>query len=198
MDFYQQSTEFTGAPSALLMVIHHFDPEFQLTRQNEFLLCQQTATLPIRAASIYAMACVAKQHGIKVKVFVGNEDFDFPDYRFKGYTKKEIDYAGFMYNLHRKLAHQQGISVVVKDFNVEEIKEAAQQGKIIMVRINIGILREQKALSHYVVVYGYSKKAFLVIDPSEGQRLVTLPELQQALDTLETKKKRDLRMLVFS
>src|SRR3989344_783953 len=185
MDFYQQSTEFTAAPSALLMVIHYFNPEFQLTRQNEFLLWQQTATLPIRAASIYAMAIVAKQHGLKVKVFVGNEDFDFPDYRFKGYTKKEIDYAGFTYHLHRKWAAQQGISVVVKDFNAEDIKEMAQQGKIIMVRINIGILREQKALSHYVVVYGYSKKAFLVIDPSEGQRLVTLPEMQQALDTLE-------------
>jgi len=87
---------------------------------------------------------------------------------------------------------------MVKDFDANDLKEMAQQGKIIMVRINIGILREQKALSHYVLVYGYSKKAFLVIDPSEGQRLVTLPEMQQALDTLETKKKRDLRMLVFS
>ena len=198
MDFYQQSTEFTAAPSALLMVIHHFNPEFQLTRQNEFRLWQQTATLPIRAASIYAMACVAKQDGLKVKVVVGNEDFDFPDYRFKGYTKREIDIAGYTYHLHKKKAQQQGIPVMVKDFDANDIKEMAQQGKIIMVRINIGILREQKALSHYVLVYGYSKKAFLVIDPSEGQRLVTLPEMQQALDTLETKKKRDLRMLVFS
>ena len=33
---YKQTTDYTGAPSALLMIIKQFNPSFELSKENEF------------------------------------------------------------------------------------------------------------------------------------------------------------------
>lgn len=182
-----------------MAVINHFNPEFKLSRDNEFIIWQSTANLPVRASSIYGLAIFAKEQGLKPSVVLGEKEYDYPDYRFKGYTKKEIDEAKFSSKLYSKKARELGIKVEEREFDFKEVKGLVKKGKVLMLRLNEGALRETGSTSKYVVVHDYNnaKKEFSLMDPKQG--LVTASEdlLREAFETLESKKKRDHRMIVF-
>ena len=197
MEFYRQTTDYTCANSSLLMVIHHFKPEFKMTRENEFKIWLSAANLPTRAPSIYGMGVFAKKEGLNVRLVMEEKEYDYPDYRFKGYTKKEIDEAKFMSKLHSKEANRLGIPIEERDVTLEEIKSLLSQGKILMVRVNAGTFRDTKSTSKYLVFFK-KREEFMVVDPLRGEFSLDERMLEEALETLHTKKKRDHRMLVFS
>ncbi|MBW2990910.1 peptidase C39 family protein [Candidatus Woesearchaeota archaeon] len=199
MQSYTQTTEYTTAASSLMAVINHFKPDFKLTRENEFLIWHSTANLPVRASSIYALAVFAKQQGLSPSIVLGEKEYDYPDYRFKGYTKKEIDEAKFSSKLFHKKAMHLKIPVDEREFDFKEVRKLIKLGKVLMLRLNEGALRESGSTSKYVVIFEYnaSKKEFSVMDPKQGIINPSEELLKQAFETLETKKKRDHRMMVF-
>ena len=96
MQFYKQTTNYTCASAALLMIINHFKPLHRLSRRNEFEIWKSSVILPIRAASIYGLAIYAHGIGLKMRIWAQKLDYEFPDYRFKGYTKEDVEDAKFM------------------------------------------------------------------------------------------------------
>ncbi|KYK26267.1 hypothetical protein AYK26_05665 [Euryarchaeota archaeon SM23-78] len=199
MQAYIQTTEYTTAASSLMAVINHFKPDFKLSRENEFFIWQNTVNLPVRASSIYGLAVFAKQQGLNPNIVLGEKEYDYPDYRFKGYTKKEIDEAKFSSKLYHKKARELGIKIEEKEFDFKEVRKLVKLGKILMLRLNEGALRESGSTSKYVVVHGFDNKykAFSVMDPKQGLVNVSEDLLREAFETLETKKKRDPRMIIF-
>jgi hypothetical protein len=199
MQAYKRTTPFTTAASSLMAVINHFYPKFKLSRENEFLIWRNTATLPVRASTIIALAVYAKKQSLSPTVVLADKDYDYPDYRFKGYTKKEIDAAKFSYGLYYKEAGELGITIEERDFEFREVRELVKKGKILIIRINEGALREKKSTSKYVVVFGYdkNKKEFSVMDAKQCIVKVKDEVLKGAFETLATKKKRDHEMMVF-
>lgn len=197
MQAYTQTTEYTTAACSLMAVINHFKPDFQLSRENEFLIWQRTANLPVRASSIYGLAIFAKEQGLDPTVVLGEKEFDYPDYRFKRYTKKEIDEAKFSSKLHNKRARELGIKIDEREFDFKEVKELLKKGRVLMLRLNEGALRESGSTSKYVVVYESKNKEFSVMDPKQGLVKVNEDLLKEAFETLESKKKRDHRMIIF-
>jgi hypothetical protein len=199
MQAYKRTTPFTTAASSLMAVINHFYPKFKPSKENEFLIWRSTATLPVRASTIISLAVYAKKQGLSPLVVLADKDYDYPDYRFKGYTKKEIDAAKFSYGLYYKEAKELGITIEEKDFEFREVRELVKKGKILILRINEGALREKKSTSKYIVVFGYDKqkKEFLVMDPKQGIVKVKDEVLKGAFETLATKKKRGHEMMVF-
>ena len=199
MQSYNQTTEYTTAACSLMAVINHFNKEFALSRDNEFLIWRSTANLPVRASSIYALAIFAKEQGLSPSIVLGEKEYDYPDYRFKGYTKKEIDEAKFSSKLYHKKAMELKIPIEEKEFDFSEVRKVVKLGKVLMLRLNEGALRESKSTSKYVVVYAYdsNKKEFSLMDPKQGLVNVGEDLLKEAFETLETKKKRDHRMIVF-
>jgi len=193
---YLQTTEYTCAASALLMILNHFNKDFELSRENEFHIWKTTANLPVRASSIYGLAVFAKKNGLHPQIILGEKEYDFPDYRFKRYTKKDIDDARFTSRIYHKEAVNLGIPIQEKEFTLEDVKKLLEQGRIIMLRLNAGVLRDTRSTSNYVVVYNYKNK-FHVIDPKQGKLIVADNILEEAFSTLQTKKKRDHRMIVF-
>lgn len=198
MKLYKQTTDYTCAASSLLMILNHLKPEFKLTRENEFKIWAETCNLPTRASSVYAMANYAKKQGLKVRLILEEKEYDYPDYRFKGYTKKEIDDAKYMSKIHARKAEKNQIEIEERDITLDEIKEALKQEKILLLRVNAGIFRDTKSTSKYLVFYKMPEEHnFTVLDPGKGILDITEEMLEESLETLHTKKKRDHRVIIF-
>lgn len=197
MEIYKQSTGFTCAPSALLMIINHFKQKFKLTRKNEFDIWLKTAVLPTRGSSIYALASYAYRRGINAEIIVGELGYKFPDYRFKGYKKDEVELAEYVSEIYYKKAKKLGINILEKDYTVTKIKNLIKKGKILLLRVDAGVIRGSSPISNYVVVCGYKNKKFIINDPMQGQIKVSEDDMKESLNSLEEKRRRDKRMIVF-
>lgn len=195
---YCRTTPFTNASSALLAILHHHNQKISLSKKNEFLIWRETVILPTRASSIYGLAVYAKKQGLEPEVVVEEKGYDFPDYRFYRYKKRDIEYAQFSSGLHLKEAEKMGISIEVKDINLQDIKKELKKDRIIILRINTKPIRNQKRnTSNYIVVHGYDERKFRIIDPSQGGLSIPEEVFKEAFTTLETKKHRTHRMVVF-
>ncbi len=195
MEFFKQTTEYTCAASSLLIILHHLKG-IPLTKEEEFNIWLRSANLPVRASSIYALAIIAHEHGLKPRIVLEEKEYDYPDYRFKGYTKVDIDEAKFSSKLYAKKARKLGIIIEEKEVTLELVKKELSNNKILMLRINTGSLWGTKSTSRYVVVHN-SKEEIRIMDPERGTIIVNNEDLKEAMITLQTKKKRDVRMIVF-
>lgn len=180
----------------MLMILNHFN-KLELTKDNEYKIWQNSAQLPTRASSIFALATIAENLGIKTRIIVGNTKFEYPNYRFKKYKLKDIEQATYTSNLFLKKAKEKKIAIEERDFNLEEVKKHLKGGKILMLRINVGKIRDRKVTCNYIIIHGYSNKKFLIIDSKKGKMLIPEEEMQEALETVVSKGKRDKRMIIF-
>ncbi len=199
MQFYKQTTKYTCAAASLAMIINHFKQDFKPSIEKEFEIWHRTATLPTRGSSIYALAIYAHEFGVPLKVVVGEHEYKFPGYKFKAYKKKEIEVANFSSELFYKKAQQLGIDIEEKEFDINEVKKQIKAGKVLLLRLIIGIVRgskENKRNPHYVPVYGYKDGKFLVMDPRLGPTELDEPVFDEAFDKVG-EIKRDHRMIVF-
>ncbi|MFQ5474455.1 MAG: peptidase C39 family protein [Candidatus Nanoarchaeia archaeon] len=196
---YKQTTIFTCAAASLASIINHFRPEFPLTKENEFMIWQQTATLPTRGSSIFALGLFAKERGIPVSIVVGEADYKFPGYRFKSYKKKEIEIADFHSQLYCKRAKDAGVQIDERDFNLAEVKSLLKRGKVLLLRVIIGQLRDTKVNKrnpHYIPVYKFENGLFHIIDPRRGSVKVREEQFKEAFDSVQNCR-RDNRMIIF-
>ncbi len=199
MQLYNQTTKYTCAAASLAMIINHYKPGFRLNIDNEFDIWQKTAALPTRGSSIYALAIYAHERGVPLKVFVGKHEYKFPGYKFKAYKKKEIDVANFSSEMFYHKAKKLGIDIDEREFSIEDVKRSLKKGKIILLRLIIGVVRKSKANRrnpHYMLVYRYEKGNFLIMDPKNGPLNVDEKIVEEAFNKV-TDIKRDNRMIVF-
>ena len=195
---YFQTTSFTTAAASLLTIISHLNPKIAHSKLREFDIWRASVNLPTRASSIYALAIYAKKCGLNPQVIIENKEYKFPDYRFYRYTKYEIEHASFASSMHLKKAERENIDIQERKFNIEEITNNLKQGKLILLRLNTKPIRNSKRNnSSYVVLHGFQDNLYQMIDPAFGALSIPREELQEAFDSLETKKYRDHRMIVF-
>ena len=195
---YTQSTSFTTAASSLLAILHHFNPKIALSKENEFHIWHNTVNLPTRGSSIYALAHYAKKIGLNPKVVVEKKEYSFPDYRFYRYTKNDVEHAAFSEQRHLNKANNVNIPIEVKEITLKLIKQELKNN-ILILRINTKPIRNEKRnTSNYIVVHGYTNHHFQIIDPAFGSLSIPEDTMQEAFESLETKKYRDHRMIIFS
>jgi predicted double-glycine peptidase len=195
MEPYIQTTSFTTAASSLLTLLHHFNTEIKLTRENEFNIWRRTVNLPTRASSIYGLAIIIKQNGLEPIVVVENKKYDFPDYRFHRYKKVEIEQAEFSSDLFYKKAKEKKIKIEKRPFLLEEVKEILNN-HFVLLRINASPIRNKKNTSQYILIIKYKNDYFQIIDPAVGALSIPYKILESAFNTLETKKFRNHRMIL--
>jgi len=114
------------------MIINHFKPSFKLSKVNEYLIWHEAVVLPIRAASVYGLALFAYNQGLKFRIWAQNLEYDFPDYRFKGYKKDDVEEARFMSKIYLSKLKNLNIVVEERDFGIKEVKKLLYEGKIIL------------------------------------------------------------------
>jgi len=186
-----------------MMTIQHFNPDFLLTKENEFLLWQRSATLPTRGSSIYALAILAKEQGIPSKIIVEEPDYKFPGYRFKAYKKAEIEVAAYTSELFHDRAKELNIPIEECNFKLDEVKKYLEEGKLVMLRLIVGIMRNTKSNRrnpHYVLIKSAKLKndalVFEILDSKKGKLLITEQRLKDSFEAVK-ECKRDNRMIVF-
>jgi len=150
---------------------------------------------------LYGLAISAFNKGVLPVVYVAEPEYKFPGYRFKSYTKTEVDIAAFSTEILLKRANSLGIKINERDFDLELIKTLLKNDKKILLRLIIGVLRDSKLNRrnpHYVPITGYneSTKEFEVIDSQEGFKNVPEALIKNAFDAVRACK-RDNRMIVF-
>ncbi|MFP4118801.1 MAG: peptidase C39 family protein [Candidatus Woesearchaeota archaeon] len=200
LESYKQTTNYTGASSALMSIIHYFNPEFEMNEDHELEIWLSSIVPPTRASSVYGLALYAKDKGLQPKVVVEETEYSYPDYRFKRYTKKQIELAAKISQRYQRMCEENSIIVAQRDFDVNYIDSMLQKGKILLVRVNAGRLRGTRSTSKYIVVYKKSKKdpnQYFIIDPRRRRKKVTREMLDESLQELKTKKKREKTMIVF-
>ncbi len=199
LESYKQTTNYTGAASALLCILNYFDNEFEANEDNELDIWLQTVILPTRASSVFGLALYAKKHNLQPKIIIEDVKYTYPDYRFKRYTKKQIELAKKISDKYKNKCDEENILIVERDFDVNYIDSLLLKEKIILVRVNAGRLRGTKSTSKYIVVYKKSqeKDKYFIIDPRRRRKKVTREMLEEALQELKTKKKREKCMIVF-
>ncbi len=198
MKIYYQSTEFTTAASSLLTIIHFFKEEIKLTKENEFDIWQKTVNLPTRASSIYALANYAKNVGLDPEVIVEKREYSFPDYRFYRYSKEDIEHAKDSSLMHLKKAMINGVKINEGSIDLNTVKGKLEKGKIIILRLNAKPFRNIKRnTSNYLVIHGFNEKYFQIIDPMQGGLSIPEEVMNEAFESLESKKYRDHRMILF-
>jgi predicted double-glycine peptidase len=197
MQFYKQTTNYTCAASSLLMILNHFRPLFRLSRKNEFEIWQKSVILPVRASSIYGLAIYAHEQGVGLKVITEKLEYDFPDYRFKGYTKEDIDNAQYMSELYLKKLKKMNVPIAEKRFTLKDIKKLLYDGKILMIRLDAGVFRETGRTSNYVVIAGIKNNYFIVYDPAQGKLYISEEKFKEAFEDLSERRKRLHKMIVF-
>ena len=197
MKQYKKTTNYTSAASSLMMVINHFNESFELSQENEFKIWLNSVNLPTRASSIYGLANFAKEQGLNPSIILKNKDYEYPDYRFKGYKKIEIEQAEFSNNLHKLKSKKLKIKQNKCKINSDLIEQLILENKILLVRLNAGVFRESVSISNYIIIKGKNNNEFEVIDSQVGLINVSKEQIQEALDTLSSKKKRSSKILVF-
>ncbi len=197
MQFYKQTTNYTCAASALLIILNHFKPSIKLSRKNEFEIWKSSVILPIRASSIYGLAIYAYEQGVKPAIWAEKLEYDYPDYRFKGYTKNDVEDAEYVSSLYFKKLKRLNISAVEKKFSVSDIKRLLYNGKILMVRLDAGVFRDTGRTSNYVVVAGIRNNYFVIYDPLQGKKHVSEERFKEAFADLSKRRKRYHKMIIF-
>lgn len=198
MELYQQTTPYTCAAASLMMALQHFKSTFPLTRENEFEVWHQSATLPTRGSSIYGLALVAYREGVPVCIYAEEPEYKFPGYRFKAYKKKEIEVADFSSRLLYEKAKKNGIPIAENDFTINDVNKFLAQKKVVLLRVIIGVLRATKVNKrnpHYIPIFSYENSQYTIMDPQYGKRFVSEEKLKEAFAAVKDCK-RDHRMLV--
>ena len=198
LESYKQTTNYTGAASALLSILKFFE-KGEFTQDQELEIWLQSVILPTRASSVFGLAIYAKEQGLQPKIIIEDAQYTYPDYRFKRYTKKQIELAGIIADRYKQQAQDKGILIIERDFDVNYIDSLLGKGKILLVRVNAGRLRGTKSTSKYIAVYKKSqeKGKYFIIDPRRRRKKVTREMLEESLEELKTKKKREKCMIVF-
>ncbi len=199
MRLYKQTTKYTCAAASLAMIINHFKEDFLLNIDSEFDIWHKTATLPTKGSSIYALALYAHRQGVPLKVVVGEHEYKFPGYKFKAYKKKEIEIANFSSQRFYNKAKEEGVDIEERDIRLAEVKRLLEQGKVLMLRLIVGIVRgtkENRRNPHYLPVYSYREGKFMVMDPRKGPLEIDESTMKEAFDKVADVR-RDHRMIVF-
>lgn len=196
MKFYKQTTNYTGSSSALMCILNHLG-KIELNKDNELGIWLKSIVPPTRASSVFGLALIAHEIGLDIEIVIEDFKYTYPDYRFKRYTKKQILLAETIANRYRDLVSKEKIKVTERDFGMDFIDELLGNNKILLLRVNAGVLRGTKSTSKYIVVYGKEDGKYLVLDPRKGLKKISKEILKESMVELKTKKKRDKAMIVF-
>jgi hypothetical protein len=189
-----QNTPYTTAASALLSIIKYLKPQ-TTTKHLEFQIWQQSANLPTRGSNIFALATYAKD--LNPTVIVENENYNFPDYRFFRYTKEDIELAAFTSNLHLKKAKDNNINIITKQISFQDILHNLTNHAILL-RVNAKPIRNtKKNTSQYIAILEHNQNQISIFDPTIGGLTIPITTLKEAFESLETKKHRDHKMILF-
>lgn len=162
---YPQTTEFTCGPAVMMMAMAAFDPETELSRQNEFRLWREATTIFMTSGhggcEPIGMAVALARRGLDVEIFVSEP----PPYLLD--TVRNLDKRAVMELTQAEFAREAdalGIRRIARGLKAREIAERVKAGAIAIVLVS-GYRMFDEKFPHWLVVHGAENKHVFVHDP---------------------------------
>ena len=198
MKNYKQTTKFSGLASALMIIINHFNSKFSVDRKNEFRLWRESVLLPSRGSCIFRLGIIANRLKVPVKIIVEDPKYKLPQvYKFRIFSKKEIYDAKFMSDINLEESKNKSI-VDIRNFTLDEVKEALKNHKLVLLRVNMGPLIHVRTVPDYILLYGYGNNLYLWNNTLKGETMrINEKLMKECFMQVKTKCKRDNRVIIF-
>jgi hypothetical protein len=193
--YYQQTSEFTCGPACILMVMKHFDPRLELTRQLEFEVWRHCNMIGVKGADPFGLAVPLIDAGFEVKLITQHKT-TMNAKRWKrrliraGFTLEESELSMFGIQQNKLRALTRNLPVQYTRPEAQHIVGAVKAGYVPIALVHMGVVHSLN-IPHWVVVTDADDKIVTFNDPypPKGRKGLRLPNVkfQNILDDIETK-----------
>ena len=169
--WYQQTTDFTCGPSALMMAMCALNNRYEMTQEKELSLWRTATTIFMMSGHggchPVGLALAAVNEGYAAKVVINRDVPLFVD-GVRDVNKKEI-----VENVEQQFmaeARKKGISVEISDWRVDVIDQTLKAGGAVLCLISTYAF-DKKKVPHWVAITSCDSHCYYLHDPdaSEGQ-----------------------------
>lgn len=165
----QQSTPFTCGPATLMMALSALKHNYQTSLEEELEIWREATTIYMTSGHggchPLGLALAANARGLDAQVWVNNADPLFVD-SVRSEEKKRI--ITTVHHHFVKQVHQKNMVIHYENITADKIKQACDEGAVIIILISTYQLDRKKA-PHWVVVSGYDQGCFYLHDPDPDE-----------------------------
>lgn len=167
--WYQQTTDFTCGPAALMMAMASLKPECRYDQMHELDIWREATTVFMTSghggSHPFGLALAASRRGFEARVWVNNESPLFIE-GVRSESKKQV-----MTTVHHQflqLCFDRAVQINYQDISQADVEEAIKQGYVVLVLISTYRL-DGKKTPHWVVVTGFDDICLFVHDPDRDE-----------------------------
>lgn len=163
--WYQQTTEFTCGPAALMMAMASLDSAVMLEQRLELDIWREATTVFMTrghgGCHPVGLGLAAKKRGFEAMVYLNQRTPLFVE-GVRHPEKKDV--LRLVDRQFREQASEQGLPVCIEDVSHRHIEHWLQQGAAVLVLISTYRMDSRKA-PHWVTVTAMDEQCFYVHDP---------------------------------
>jgi len=193
--YYEQTSEFTCGPACILMVMKHFDPRIELTRQFEFEIWRNCNMIGTKGADPFGLAVPLIDAGFEVHLITQRRTMvDTKHWKRRltraGFTLQEAELSIFGIRQNKLRALSRNLPVKYKRPAVRDITTAVAAGYVPIALVHMGVVHSLN-VPHWVVVTDVNEESVTFNDPypPKGRRGLRLSQtkFQEILDNIGIK-----------
>ncbi|WP_223858068.1 GNAT family N-acetyltransferase/peptidase C39 family protein [Salinimonas profundi] len=198
--WYQQSTEFTCGPAALMMAMTSLNKHSNMSQHEELTIWRQATTIYMTSghggSHPVGLALSAHQRNFEAEVWMNQALPLFTDGVRSEHKKQiielvETDFAG--------QARKEGVAIRQFQWQLSDIETALDYGKAVVCLISTYAFDKRKA-PHWVVITGVDDQCVYIHDPDPGDdehvEFQHIPLSREDFLRLATYGKRKIRTAV--
>lgn len=193
--YYSQSADFTCGPACVLMVMKHFDPKIEMSRELEFDVWRECNMLGVRGADPYGLSVPLIDAGYGVYLITKWKRTIDPRswrrrLRLHSFTSEEAELSFLGIRENKRRAVNRGLPVEFKRPLVEDIIRGVRERSIPVALVHMGVIHKLN-IPHWVVVSDANEERVVFNDPypPKGRKGLKLSpvKFQKIVDDIGTK-----------
>ena len=163
--WYQQTTDFTCGPSALMMAMHFLNPEQPMDQRTELAIWREATTIFMTSghggSHPLGLALAARKRGFECCVYLNQYEPLFLD-GVRSQKKKEI--MKVVHDQYLEESCEQGVEIVYAEISQAQLQQFHDEGYAVLMLISTYRL-DGKKTPHWVMLTNMDEQCLYVHDP---------------------------------
>lgn len=163
--YYEQTTDFTCGPAALMMAMKTLDSGYSMNREEELQIWREATTIFMTSGhggcSPFGLALSAWDRGFQVDLYVNQVEAPFTD------SVRDEDKKAVIELVHEefvKRIRETGVNIHLQDISRNQLQQILNSGYAVIALISTWKLNRNKA-PHWVFVASADEKFVYINDP---------------------------------